>query len=169
MKRITADEIAKKNEEFPFKSSPQSLTLENEIIRVAKEKQIPVADVLSHLAKFSQITERQIYNYRAGKTDIPSSLVPVFCNYFQSKALAMSILIQCNDKEEIDNFEIVKIANDSCRQTLNFHNKFLEAFEDGTIDGYEYIELKKSTAGAIAGFHLLESIVESDYKRRKAA
>lgn len=161
--------IQTKNEEFPHKNSLHSLTLESEIKRIAAERVEPMERVVRKLAEMSGIGERQIYNYRTGKTDIPSSLIPVFCRQFGSNALAMAILQQCRESDEQDCFDLVRLANQSARTTLQAHDKFLEAFDDGHINGFEYNELKKASAGAIANFHRLDQIVEDAYSRRRAA
>lgn len=169
MKRKSEANVVSMHEQFPFKNSPQSLTFENEIKRVAREREEPIAKTIEKLATLSGVGERQIYNYRDGKTDIPSGLIPVFCRQFGSNALAMAILGQCEPCAEIDAFDIVQLANESCRKTLEAHNRFLEAFSDGKIDGFEHNELKKATAGAVASFHRLDGIAEADYNRRRVA
>ena len=169
MKRKTNENIVSMHEQFPFKNSPQSLTFESEIKRVAGERDEAIERTVSKLAELSNVGERQIYNYRNGKTDIPSGLIPVFCRHFGSNALAMSVLAQCEPCADMDAFDLVQLANESCRATLTAHNRFLEAFSDGKIDGFEHNELKKATAGAVASFHRLDGIAEADYKRRHAA
>lgn len=168
MKRSAKHNIVEMREQFPFKNSPQSLTLENEIKRIAKEREESIEQTISNLAELSGIGERQIYNYRNGKTDIPAGLLAVFCNQFGSNALAMTILKQCEPCNEMDGFDVVQLANESCRQTLTAHNLFLEAFADGKIDGFENTRLKKAAAGAVACFHRLDGIAEADYQRRRA-
>lgn len=169
MKRKLPDNLLSMREQFPFKNSLQSLTLENEIKRIAAEREESIEETINKLSHLSGITVRQIYNYRNGKTDIPSGLIPVFCRQFGSNALAMAILKQCEPTPEIEDFDLVKLANKSARQTLKAHDRFLEAFEDGKIDGFEINELKKATAGAVANFHRLEGIAEDAYDRQCAA
>jgi hypothetical protein len=168
MKRKSTANVVPMHEQFPFKNSPQSLTFENEIKRVAVEREETIEKTIKKLAELSGISERQIYNYRNGTTDIPSGLIAVFCNQFKSNALAMAILAQCEPCNSIDEFDIVQLANESCRKTLEAHTRFLEAFSDGKIDGFEHNELKKATAGAVACFHRLDGIAEADYNRRRA-
>lgn len=161
--------IKEKHEEYPFKNSPQSLTLDCEIKRIAAERDESTDKTIKNLADLSNLSERQIYNYRTGKTDIPSGLIPVFCNQFGSNALAMAILKQCCRTAECDDFDIVRLANVSARHTLAAHERFLEAFDDGVIDGFELNELKKQTAAGVANFHRLEQVAEDAYNRRRAA
>jgi D-mannonate dehydratase len=157
------------HEQYPFKNSPQSLTLECEIKRVAAERDESIEKTIETLAELSGVGIRQIYNYRVGKTDIPSGLISVFCNQFGSKAMAMAILKQCEQCEEIEAFDIVKLANESCQLTLKAHYKVLEVLDDGKIDGFENNEVKRVVAASVASFHRLEQIVDDGYNRRRAA
>lgn len=169
MNRKRAANVVSMHEQYPFKNSPQSLTLECEIKRIAAERDESIDRTIKNLAGLSGVSERQIYNYRNGKTDIPSGLVAVFCNQFGSNALAMAILKQCCRTEDCEDFDIVRLANRSARHTLSAHERFLEAFDDGTIDGFELNELKKQTAAGVSNFHRLEQVAEDAYNRRRAA
>jgi len=161
--------VAEMHKTYPFKNSPQSLTFESEIKRVAKEREDSIEKTIENLSEMSGVTVRQIYNYRNGVTDIPSGLIPIFCKQFGSNALAMSILNQCGETEKIDDYDIVRLANQSAQKTLKVHQDFLVAFEDGKVDGFELMDLKKSTATSVACFHLLEQIAEDNYNRKRAA
>ena len=169
MKPKTNSKVVSMHEQYPFKNSPQSLTLECEIKRIADERSESIDQTIKNLAALSGLSERQIYNYRTGKTDIPSGLIAVFCNQFGSNALAMAILRQCEVCEEVELFDIVLLANKSAQETLGVHAHFLSAFEDGQIDGFEYNESKRKTANAVAHFHRLDKVVEDAYNRRRAA
>lgn len=160
-------ELAQMREDFPFKNSPQSLTFENEIKRIATEREEPINQTINTLSKMSGVTVRHIYNYRNGKTDIPSGLIPIFCKQFNSNALAMSILTQCETTEEFEGFDLVKLVNKSGQYALGVHGHFLEIFEDDKVTGYELNESKRLTAGAIAVFHRLDQIVEDAYNRNR--
>lgn len=168
MKRVK-EKVVQMHQKFPYKNSPQSLTLESEIKRIAVERGETIELTIERLSEFSGVTVRQIYNYRTGKCDIPSGMIPIFCNEFGSNALAMAILKQCQPSEEIENFDIVKLASQSAQKTLGVHQHFLKVFEDDHIDGFEYNESKRKTAEAIADFHRLEQVVEDTYNRRRAA
>ncbi len=169
MKRKSLLNVVSIHEQYPFKNSPQSLTLECEIKRIAAERGESIDQTIKHLADLSGLSERHIYNYRTGKTDIPAGLTVVFCNHFGSNALAMAIVQQCCQTADCDGFDIVRLANKSARHTLAAHERFLEAFDDGVIDGFELNELKKQTAAGVANFHRLEQVAENAYNRRRAA
>lgn len=171
MKRVTPknQNLVQINEKFPYKNSPQSLTLENEIKRTANKRGESIGRTIERLAEFSGITERQIYNYISGKCDVPSGQIVVFCREFGSNALVMSILHQCEESKPLEEYDIVRLGNKSARETLAVHDTFFEVFEDGEVDGFELTKLKKSKASAVANFNYLEQIAEDNYKRRRAA
>ncbi len=160
-----------KNEEYQYKNSPQSLTLSSEIRRVSEETNMPVNAVIKSLAKNCGVSERQIYNYRSGKTDIPIAVVSACCKRFKSSSLALSVLDQCEGMELPEAFDIVRLANRSARATLEAHCEFLQAFNDGTICGAELTRLKEIKAKAISSFHSLEQVAEQAFlhnqKRQK--
>lgn len=169
MKRKLTPNVVPMHEQYPFKNSPQSLTLECEIKRIAAERGESIDQTIKNLADLSGLSERQIYNYRTGKTDMPSGLIAVFCNQFGSNALAMAILRQCEPCAEIEAFDLVRLASQSAQETLGVHQHFLKVFDDGQIDGFEMNEVKRKTASGVAWFHRLEQVVEDAYNRRKAA
>jgi hypothetical protein len=155
--------------QYPYKNSPQSLTLDTEIKRIAEDRGESIGLTIKRLAEFSGITERQIYNYISGKCDIPSGQIPVFCREFGSNALAMTILQQCGETLPVEDYDIVRLANKSARETLQAHDAFLEVFDDGDIDGFELNKVKKLKAKAVANFNQLEQIAEDSFNRRRAA
>lgn len=169
MKRKSTPNVVPLHEQYPFKNSPQSLTLECEIKRIAAERGESIDQTIKILADLSGLSERQIYNYRTGKTDIPSGLIAVFCNQFGSNALAMAILRQCEQCVELEAFDIVQMANRSAQEMLGVHQHFLKVFDDGQIDGFEVNEVKRKTASGVAWFHRLEQVVVDAYNRRRAA
>ncbi len=160
--------VVQMRDKYPYKDSPQSLTLESEIKRLAADRQESIETIIKRLADFSGISERQIYYYRSGKCDIPAGHIPAFCKQFRSNALAMAILQQCEDCEPLDCYDIVRVATKSARETLQVHDAFLEVFDDGRVDGYERTKLKRLTAGAIANFNRLDEIAETNYQRHAA-
>lgn len=169
MKRaFQSEKVAQMRERFPYRNSPQSLTLESEIKRVAEERGEAIDLTIERLSEFSGIGVRQIYNYRSGKCDIPSSQIPIFCKEFGSNALAMSVLQQCEAAELLESYDIVRLANQSARHTLQVHDDFLAAFDDNVVDGFELTNLKKKKAKAVAHFNQLEQIAEAHYERQAA-
>jgi hypothetical protein len=160
-------ELVRKNEEFPFKNTPIQLTFEAEILRLSKEREEPIGDVIGKLAKMSGVKERQIYRYRSGSNAIPESSILPFCKQFKSAALVVAWLQAETALDEPEGLDIVQIANRSCKQVLETHSRYLSAFDDGQIDGFELAELKRNTAATVASFHFLQNIAEANYQRRR--
>lgn len=161
--------LKSKQDEYPFRNSLLALTLDNEIYRLANEKGLQVGEVITKLANNTNVSERQIYNYRSGKTDFQASHIPVFCKEFGSNALALALLNLCDETEiEVpEDFDIVSLASRTARHTLSHHEKFLNAFEDKQIDGFELTHLKHSTAESIRNMRLLEEIAITSYEQQQ--
>ncbi len=134
---------------------------------VGSMREESMENTIELLAKLSGVAARQIYNYRMGKTQIPDNLILLFCREFRSTAMVAAWLREQNTLDELENFEIVQLANRSARQTLQAHDRFLEAFGDGVIDGFELSELKSQTAASMACFQKLEQVAEDAYQRRR--
>lgn len=162
--------MKKMSEEYPAKDSLVALTLENEITRIASEKGLEIGTVTKRLSLAVGVGERHIYDYRSGKTDIPAMLIPKFCREFGSNALAMSVLTICTDTEfdERDPFDLGRFASQSVRNVLKGGDDFLEAFDDGRIDGYELAKLKRSTARIIRDANRLLEVATVEHQRRRA-
>lgn len=162
---------AKMREEYPAKDSLVALTLESEITRIAAEKGLEIGTVTKRLSLAVDVSERHIYDYRNGKTDIPAMLIPKFCREFGSDALAMAVITLCNETEidERDEFDLGRFASRAVRNVLKGGDDFLEAFDDGVIDGFEIIKLKRSTARIIRDANQLLEIATVEHQRRRAA
>lgn len=162
--------LVDKDTEYPTRLSPVAMTFEAEIKRTAIEKGLEIGEVIAKLAKLADVAERQLYNYRSGKTDIPAMLIPQFCKQFGSNALAMAIVTMCNgtEFEERDAFDLAKFASQSVQDTLKGHDEFLDAFDDGTIDGHELAKLSHSTAKIIRNAHRLNEIARRAHERTAA-
>jgi predicted DNA-binding ribbon-helix-helix protein len=157
-----------KKSEYPHRNSQLSLTFEAEIKRIAEEKQIPVGRLISELTEGTGITERQIYNYRSGRTDLPASLIPIFCKRFGSNALAMRLVEACIEIEydEMDLFDLGRFASRSVQDVLRGHDDFIDAFDDGIIDGHELSKLSLTSQKMIRNAIRLKEIADNAYRRR---
>jgi hypothetical protein len=155
-------------DEYPHRNSPLSLTLDGEIKRLANERGESIEQIQKGIAAFLSISTRQVYNYRMGKTLIPETQILKFCKQFNSLALATVWLCEESEEGLPDDFDFVRFANESARTVLQTHDKYLEAFEDKKINGFELTELKKSTAKSKACLNRLEFIAEANYQRRAA-
>lgn len=163
----TTGEVVPISQQYPFKDTPLALTLTNEIKRVAEQRGEEIGTVIKHLARFTNLTERQIYNYRTGKTQIPENLILTFCLQFRSTALATAWLLEKDAIDLLDSYDLIRLAGTSARNVLKTHDSFLEAFEDGNIDGFEITKLRQETSGAVASFHQLREIAEAHYLRQR--
>lgn len=150
--------------------SPVALTFDAEIKRMSIEKGLEIGKVMTKLAGFTGLDERQLYNYRSGKTDIPSLLIPIFCKQFESNALAMSVIGLCDDAnfEEADAFDLVKLCSSTLRDILKGGEEFMAAFDDGKIDGRELTRLKSVRATIIRNTNRLFEVASNAYQRRTA-
>lgn len=158
-----------KHDDYPFKDSILSLVLDSEIKRIANEKGLSVGEVITKLASNTGVCERQIYNYRSGKTDVQASHIPIFCKQFGSNAIALALLNECEETnvEVPDAFDIVSLASKTARHTLKHHELYLKAFDDGEIDGFELSELNQSTASSIRDMKLLQEIAVTSHRQQQ--
>lgn len=163
--------IEKKREEYPVQNSPVALAFECEIKRVAIEKGLEIGEVVRKLSQKTGVCERHIYHYRTGKTDIPTMLIPKFCRQFGSNALAMAVMTMCDEAEfdEQELFDLSRFVSKSVRNVLKAGDEFLEAFDDGAIDGFEFSKLSQSTARIIRDANRMLELAASARNRRMAA
>jgi hypothetical protein len=150
--------------------SPIALTFEAEIKRIAAEKGLEIGRVMEKLSGFTGISTTHLYNYRTGKTPIPADLIPVFCRQFESKALAMTLLALCDEPDgEHEDMDLTKFCSRSTREMLAFGEEFLEAFDDGRIDGHEEMKLRSTHAKIIRNANRKLELVVSARRRSRNA
>lgn len=166
MQRKTKLEAVKKA--TPETHSLIALTFDAEIKRIAIEKGREIGEIMTKLAGFTGLDERQIYNYRSGKSDIPSLLIPVFCKQFESNALAMAVLSLCEaeNSPDADGFDIARFCTTTVREMLECGADFLDAFDDGKIDGHEMAKLKNTRAKIIRSANRLLEIAQASRGHR---
>jgi hypothetical protein len=156
-------------DEYPHKKCLTTLTFDSELKRISAERGEQVGETINILAVLADTSGKQIYNYRSGKTPVPESLLLVFCKHFASAAIISAWLAENEVCEVPDGFDLVRVTNKSAQQFLKTHEAFMTAFDDGKIDGFEMIELEKSTANSIASVNNLRHIARISYQKRKAA
>lgn len=162
--------IQEKHEEYPFKNTPATLCFEAEITRIAKERAEPLGDVTAKLAKLSGVGERQIYNYRTGKTEIAPEQIKIFCQQFNSFALGCAWFSTFGIEQDVcDEFDLSRIASRTVRNFLTYGEQFLDAFEDGKVDGHEMNRLELAGAQIQRDKDRLIEIARDNYQRRRAA
>lgn len=159
------------SDQYPFKHSATTLCFEAEIKRLAEEREEPIAQLISDLAKLSGVGERQIYNYRSGKSEIPITAIQGFCEQFDSLGLGLAWLstfsVGSDGIEEL--FDLSRLASRTIRNVLTAGDLFLEAFEDQKIDGFEIEKLKHAGARIHRDTRMLTQVAEKAYQRSKAA
>lgn len=121
-------------------------TFEAEIKRVAAEAGQPIAEIMRGLSGLSGISENHLYNYRNGKTDIPASLIRVFCSMFKSNALADVVRVDEIEFEIEDGLDLAKLCNSHVRSMLEGGQDFIDVFEDGRVTGHEERKLELTVA-----------------------
>ena len=159
-----------KHEEYPHKNTPVTLCFEAEIKRLADEREETTGELIAKLAAMSGVSERQIYNYRAGKTEIQPEQIKIFCQQFCSFALGCAWFSTFGIEQEIcDEFDLSRFASRTVRNVLQAGDKFLSAFDDGVIDGHELNVLELAGAQIHRDTNRLVEIARDNYKQRRAA
>lgn len=161
--------LLKKHEEYPYKNSPVTLCFEVEIKRLSEEREEPMGDVIAALAKMTGVSERQIYNYRQGKTEITPDQIKIFCQQFNSFSLGCAWFQTFGIEQEIcDEFDLTRFASRTMRNVLEAGDRFLAAFEDGAIDGHEMNLLEIASAQIKRDATRLTEVARGHYQRRRA-
>lgn len=143
-------------------------TLDAEFKRLAREEQRPMEELVEEVARLVGKSPRQIYNFRSGKWDIPSQLIPVFCKRFRSLALLQALADECRETEiEVpEHYELTCLVSKTVRDDLRHYENFLAAFEDGVITEAEMEKLRASGERVISNVRKFESIAQADLARR---
>jgi hypothetical protein len=146
-------------------------TLDDEFKRVAKAEGIFIEELVAEVSRLIQKSERQIYNYRSGKWELPGSLIPILCRRFRSRALLIALEEECQDTtiEIPEGFELTLLVSQTVRADLQHYESFLKAFEDGAIDARELAELRESSDRVVLNVRHFEAIAVTDYERRASA
>jgi hypothetical protein len=155
-------------DEYPYKTCLTTLTFDSELKRVSDERGEQIGETISKLSTLSGVGCKQIYNYRMGKTPVPEASLLLFCKHFASTAIISAWLAENDVCEVPDGFDLVRVTNKSAQQFLKTHEAFMTAFDDGKIDGFEMVELEKSTATSIASVNNLRHIARMSFQRRAA-
>lgn len=162
--------LLEKKQEYPYKNTPVTLCFEAEIKRLADERDEPVGSLIAKLAGLSGVSERQIYNYRSGKTEIVPEQIKIFCQQFDSFALGCAWFSTFGIEQEFcDEFDLSRFASRTVRNVLQAGDKFLSAFDDGAIDGHELNELELASAQIQRDARRLTEVARDNYNRRRAA
>ena len=162
--------IEQKHEEYPYKNTPVQLCFEAEITRIAVERDEPLGALTAKLAELSGVGERQIYNYRMGKTEIAPEQIKTFCRQFDSFALGCAWFSTFGIEQDVcDEFDLSRIASRTVRNVLQAGDEFLAAFEDNKIDGHEMNRLELAGAKIHRDTNRLLETARDNYNHRRAA
>jgi hypothetical protein len=150
--------------------SPIALTFEAEVKRMAAEKGLSMEQTMSKLAGFTGLDERQLYNYRSGKCDIPCLLIPVFCKQFESNALAMALIGMCDDAnfDADDAFDLARFCAGIVQDMLKGGVAFMDMLEDNRLDGREIVRIKNVRAKLVRDINRLVEVAVTAHERRAA-
>src|SRR5262249_9661699 len=134
--------------------------LDREFVRVAKEEDLSLSDLVGQVAQETAYSSRQIYNFREGRTELPASLVPYFCSRFKSRALIDLLSDDCEplSVEVPELFDLARLTSGAVRETLKHYERYLDAFESNGIDARELEELEESgerVIQTVRGFHAI--------------
>ena len=162
--------IKEKHDEYPYKNTPVTLCFEAEVARISEEREETKAQIIAKLAEFSGVSERQIYHYRQGKTEIAPEQIKIFCQQFSSFALGCAWFSTFGIEQEMfDEFDLSRFASRTVRNVLQAGDKFLSAFDDGRIDGHEMNDLELASAEIQRDARRMTEVARDAYKRRMAA
>ena len=169
-KAVGETNVVQMRDKYQYKNTPVTLCFEAEIKRIIDERGESAAEITNKLAAMSGVSERQIYNYRNGITELQPGHIKIFCQQFGSSALAFAWFSTFNvEQEAIDEFDLCRFASKTVRNVLQAGDRFLSAFDDGKIDGFEMNELELASAQIQRDARRLTEIARENYNRRRAA
>lgn len=144
--------------------------LDREFKRVAKAEQISMEELVNELATLTNCSTRQLYNYRSGKWSLPGEMIPTLCKRFRSRALLDELIAGCEETpvDVPEAFDLTRLVTQTVRDDMHHYEKFLNAFEDGVIEGRELEELRESGARVIDNVRKFEAIAVADFSKRQA-
>ena len=124
-------------------------TLDAEFKRLAREEQRPMEELVEEVARLVGKSPRQIYNFRSGKWDIPSQLIPVFCKRFRSLALLQALADECRETEiEVpEHYELTCLVSKTVRDDLRHRGRDGEAARFGRASHLERPQVRVHSSG----------------------
>jgi hypothetical protein len=150
-------------------------TLRAEIRRVARNEDKSIEELVDELKELTDYSVRQIYNFKCGKWDIPSRLIPVLCKRFGSRALLSALADECSDTrvEVPELFDLGKKVAETLRDDMGFYLELVKAFEDGVIQPHELVRLRelseKCQRGQVEFLEIAGAAYERSQKRSKGS
>jgi hypothetical protein len=154
--------------------------LREEFERVARDEDLPMAELVEQIADATGYSTRQIYNFRSGKWPLPPAVIPALCRRFKSQALLEALGSEVErlggsiaDLGREQTFYTVlpaEMAVDVLREVCSHHNLLLDLVKKG-IDRAGLAQLDESTERIVRLERNLFRRVEYDHelKTRKRA
>jgi hypothetical protein len=147
-----------------------ALTLDAEIKRVSNKEQISIEDLVKEVARITECSTRQVYNYRSGKWLLPGEHIPALCKRFGSRALLHALEDSCRETpiEIPEDFDLTRLVSQTVREDLKYYEQFLDDFEsDGGIDPSELVELRELAERVIGNAYRFVEIASDNCERRQ--
>ena len=156
---------------------PLHQILDDEFKRVAQQEDIPMSDLVGQVAELCSVSPRHLYNYRAGKWNIPASLIPIFCRRFQSTALLVALKGAIADgaisippsalRTSHSAPAVQQLSIELLREMVNHHSKLTGAFGSSELNRADLTRLEEETERLINRERHLFAMVESEFDRRQ--
>lgn len=108
---------------------PISEVLDAEFIRVSTLEDISLEELVEELSSLTGYSTRHLYNYRKGKWPLPSSIVPILCIRFKSRALVAALDGTIEPVRSTEEFG--KLALQATKESCNLHYAMIDAYRDG--------------------------------------
>ncbi|HYP29386.1 MAG TPA: hypothetical protein VE262_21930 [Blastocatellia bacterium] len=147
-----------------------ALLLDSEFHRVAKAEDISMEQLVSEVSILTEYTTRQIYNFRSGKWDIPSSILPVLCKRFNS--LVLLNLLEDEIKEQpvviSDTDDIPQLSIETLGEICTHHYNLLDIINGGRdLDRNTLVEIEEKTERIVQRERALFRLLERAYERQQ--
>jgi hypothetical protein len=140
--------------------------LDGEFLRIAGEEDVKLSALVGEVAQATGYSERQIYNFREGRSDLPSALIPFFCERFKSRALIDALSDSDFNVEVPEMYDLTRLTSRAVRDILQHYERYLDAFESDGIDRAELAELEISGDAVVRTVRQFLAIAEADCERR---
>ena len=147
-----------------------AFVLDGEFKRVAKAEGISMEQLVSEVSKLTGYTPRQIYNFRSGKWDLPTSLVPILCKRFNSHALLNLLQDEINEQpiEISDTDDIPQLSIETLGEICAHHYNLLDIVNGRrSLDRNTLVEMEESTERIVQRERALFRQLEREYDRQQ--
>ncbi|HKV41698.1 MAG TPA: hypothetical protein VJX67_21015 [Blastocatellia bacterium] len=117
--------------------------LDAEFERVSKSEDVPMLDLVEEISSLTGYSQAQLYNFRKGRFSVPSSLLPILCKRFKSRALIEALDGEIGpDPAETADFN--QLAIEATREACELHYSMIGAFKAGGVTRKDLIAFEES-------------------------